>query len=148
MCPLFFTARLLVYDCCGHMLLTCSAMSVHTSMVLVLRVQTDPSLTFGRVQGLLTFFKASLIGPEREMRSMSCCFTCFSQHYAIIRWTVPDLLALQAFCPTFTLASIQQAPEAAASTCNEHIQASFSSLVKHNDFALFIYGTSDSPVYI
>lgn len=51
----------------GHMLLNCRAMSAHTSLVVVLRVKTDPSLTFGHVQMLLTFFKAILIGPEREM---------------------------------------------------------------------------------
>lgn len=62
--PIIFHHKILLcMTAVDHMLLNCRAMSTHTSTVVLLRVKTDPSLTFGHVR----FFKAILIGPEPEM---------------------------------------------------------------------------------
>lgn len=50
----------------GHMLLNCRELTA-----VALRVKTDPSLTSGHVQVLLTFLKAVLTGSECEMRPVN-----------------------------------------------------------------------------
>ena len=68
---------------------------------------------------------------------MNCWLICFSQHYAIIKWTYSDLLALPGvlsyiFSRKLFIGSLK--PD----TRDVHIQVCFSPLIKHNDIALFL----------
>lgn len=145
MCPLFFLCMTAV----GHMLVNCRA---DVSTVVVLRVKTDPSLTFGYVQMLLfLFFKAILIGPECEMWSLSCWCTCFftTLHHYKVDSPRPVSFARNSVLHFLShLFNKSLKPPLTPAMCIYRLLYSFSSLIKHNDFALFIYGTSNSPVYI
>lgn len=71
-------------------------------------------------------FKAVLIGPGCEMWSMDCRFICFSQHYAIIEWAYPDLLAPGGILSDIFFPNLFK--------FNSY-QVSFSPLIKPDDFA-------------
>lgn len=131
-----------VYDCCWpHAVKLQGNKRSYFHGYSVKGLRQIPSLTF------LVMFRCSRrsiwAGPEHEMWSMSCWFTCFSQHSDIIKWIVPDLLALPEILSYIFSRNILK-PRCA----HTGLRPPLSSLIKHNDYALFIYGTSNSPVYI
>lgn len=86
-------------------------------------------------------FKAVLIGPGCEMWSMSCRFTCFSQHCAITKWIVPDLLALPGILSYISLLQIHSTRAWSLTAVMCIYRPPFSPFIKPKDSA-FVFHTA------